>query len=94
MNRPYIKVFFTWYLLLKNEDKIPSTCLEISFIQWNGKPICYKFEDIKRMRSDEWVKKYLKLNIAYLKDKKLKAIRKQENYYFPTILYALGDVQI
>ena len=90
-NTPIIKVFFTWYLILV-KDKIPYTCLEVSFKQWNGEPICYKFEYLKRIRSDDWVKKYLKSKIAYLTNKKLKAIRKQGDYYKPTIIYAIMDL--
>jgi hypothetical protein len=90
-NIPIINIFFTWRLYLDKDERV-QTILEVSFRQWNGQAICYKFEGIKRMRSDEWVKKFVKSNIADLKNKKLKAIRKQGDYYVPTILYALGDV--
>jgi uncharacterized protein involved in tolerance to divalent cations len=86
----YVKIFFTWFLFL-DEKEIMQTGLEVSFRQFNGKPITYKFNGLKRIRSDNWVKKFIKTEITDLSNYKLKAIKKQSNYYVPTIIYAMSD---
>jgi hypothetical protein len=90
-NKKCVNIFFTWGLYLNEIDTLPDTILEISYRQWNRVPITYKF-NVKRMRSDNWVKKFAKANISNLSNSRLKAIRKQGDYYVPTILYAIGDL--
>ena len=86
----YVTIFFTWFLFLDEED-VMQTGLEVSFRQFNGIPITYKFNGLKRIRSNNWVKKFVKTEITDLSNSKLKAIRKQTDYYVPTIIYAMSD---
>ena len=86
----YVNIFFTWFLFL-DEQEVMQTGLEVSFRQFNGTPITYKFNGLKRIRSDNWVKKFVKTEITDLSKSKLKAIRKQTDYYVPTIIYAMSD---
>ena len=86
----YVNIFFTWFLFF-DEEEVMQTGLEVSFRQFNGIPITYKFNSLKRIRSDNWVKKFVKTEISDLSNAKLKAIRKQGNYYVPTIIYAMSD---
>ena len=86
----YVNIFFTWFLFL-DEEEVMQTGLEVSFRQFNGIPITYKFNSLKRIRSDNWVKKFVKTEISDLSNAKLKAIRKQGDYYVPTIIYAMSD---
>ena len=86
----YVNIFFTWFLYL-DEQEVMQTGLEVSFRQFNGTPITYRFNGLKRIRSDNWVKKFVKTEIPDLSKYKLKAIRKQTDYYVPTIIYAMLD---
>ena len=86
----YVNIFFTWFLYL-DEQEVMQTGLEVSFRQFNGTPITYRFNGLKRIRSDNWVKKFVKTEIPDLSKSKLKAIRKQTDYYVPTIIYAMLD---
>ncbi len=86
----YVNIFFTWFLFLDEED-VMQTGLEVSFRQSNGIPITYKFNGLKRIGSDNWVKKFVKTEISDLSNAKLKATRKQGDYYVPTIIYAMSD---
>ena len=84
----YVKIFFTWLYFIDDKE-ILRTSLEVSFRQFNGNPISYTFSNLKGMKSDKWVKKFVKTQISDLSNSKLKAISKQGNYYVPTILYAM-----
>ena len=86
----YVNIFFIWFLYL-DEQEVMQTGLELSFRQSNQVPITYKFNGLKRIRSDNWVKKFIKTEIPDLSNSKLKAIRKQTDYYMPTIIYAMSD---
>ena len=88
--RIYVNVFFTWYLFL-DEEEVMQTGLELSFRQFNGIPITYNFKGLKKIRSDNWVKRFVKSEILDLSDSRLKVIRKQTDYYVPTIIYAMSD---
>jgi hypothetical protein len=88
------KIFYLW-ALYSDENGIMRTVLEISFKQKSGEPIMWTFKDPDlRIRSDNWIKKYIKNRVPELKNFRIKLISTQihqSNYYKPTILFALSE---
>jgi hypothetical protein len=83
-------VFYIWYLY-DDVEGIMQTGLELSFRNSFGDPICYNFKELRRISSDDWIKKYIKKNIPYLNTCRIKLISKQSDFYVPTIIYAMSN---
>jgi hypothetical protein len=84
-----LNVFYIWYSFIDEEERLQFV-LEFSFRQSNGNTISYKYEGM-RIRSDNWVKKFIKLQIPDLSKHRIKLINTNKEYYVPTIFNAMAD---